>query len=535
MSYAEAQYVIDSILDEIRKSQMGGLPPKPPKRVVAMPAGNKIRVRVDPADPTVLDGYEVSKPYGHRVCVKKDRYSQNPFDYDAFEDVRAEEQNWTTTGNQQGSWVDITGLESTGNYYVSVYTHSYNGMYSLQPARSSKVCLPDGVFGFKQTINSAQDEITLIGSASGMPFAFTDKGSPKYRDFKFSPWTEWSFLRKNKRHKVNNEAVSMGEMNSVTDEPEFGVQTNAGVYSWLPTLYMNFFNAGSYRQVLMSTDKGCLQRYYDNSGDSMTIVTPGFLNRNSQTVKGLWLPLYYDDGGGDSFGNKRIETNASAEGFLSGARFVNGKWKLYGGPLVNTLRDVLYMIYGVTDLHRVMGLGAANPEAIGDLDSYRRYVPEEMFIGDPMSVRYPSVSAFGSIIFSNVVYLLDPYTMSKNGQLSYSLTDKFDDNGRQYFDTGRSFAATGSIYPTRFITDASSQYLAGEFFDTGATNLDPNIPFYTHVEGPGVGVKIATRGKSYRQGTNVNIGTIGGWMGVYETHPQVGAAFVGVPDVNYSP
>lgn len=202
--------------------------------------------------------------------------------------------------------------------------------------------------------------------------------------------------------------------------------------AWIPKIYKYEENIGIDRIVKFSMHH--LEGY-----DPV-----GFIDPDGAELDGVWIPLFY--GWKDSAGKMRsiangdIATHSLNTSQEWTAISANGdRAKFFGGPIVETLIDLMILFSKKTDLQAAFGNGNRSGYISSDTTTYGKTANTCTNMG-----QFYGTSDGKSInrVFHSMVlitqnqYQRDPYLLCVRGRFKVSKDYKYDLTGESYFDTG---------------------------------------------------------------------------------------------------
>lgn len=286
--------------------------------------------------------------------------------------------------------------------------------------------------------------------------------------FALNDWADFPLLKANKPYMVKADGTPDYRLNE-TDytKKEDGTASDVantsyagGVFSWLMKIYKKEYMAGDDRYVLFSYE----------SGDGFEAV--GFKDPSNNILEGVWIPMFYGSIlGSDTSTPKMVSlsglqpcySNATAAERTALQNFSTRAHHL-GGPIVETIIDLLIMFAGTSNLQAVYGNG--------NMNGY------DASLTPTMGVKQNAVVAGGQFygtsdgkslnkIFHSIVlgsyqqWMRDPFMLLVNGRYKVSKNYTYDLTGATYTDTGISLAKilkddgsqnTGAFYPDKYQT-----------------------------------------------------------------------------------
>lgn len=221
---------------------------------------------------------------------------------------------------------------------------------------------------------------------------------------------------------------------------------DGGAFAWIPKIYKHEHMEGNDRVVMFSMTK---RDGYEPAG---------FLDPDGNELEGGWLPMFYASivegkarslsGLQPAYNNNTTSEKTAIDAFSDRARF-------FGGPIVETLIDILIMMAGSTNLQAVYGRGncsgydASLTPTMGVKQN--NVVAGGQFYGtdDGKSLN----KYFHSIVLGSFQqYMRDPYELVVNGRVKVSKNYAYDLTGAAYEDTGINVPNGPGAweYPTRY-------------------------------------------------------------------------------------
>lgn len=233
---------------------------------------------------------------------------------------------------------------------------------------------------------------------------------------------------------------------------------DGGAFAWAQKIYKQEYMAGDDRYVLFSMT--------EREG----FEPVGFIDGNNKVLEGVWIPMFYGSIVNGTVGGvadqpimrslSGLQPDASKttaqqktaiDNFGSAARF-------FGGPIINTLVDLMIMLAKTTQLQGFYGQGNCNGYK-NDAQVYYG-VLENAVVGGGQFYGTSDKKSLNKIFHSIVLgtynqTLRDPYTLCVNGRFKVSKNYAYDIAGTSYFDTGIDVPApdsNGWAYPHKYQT-----------------------------------------------------------------------------------
>jgi hypothetical protein len=180
----------------------------------------------------------------------------------------------------------------------------------------------------------------------------------------------------------------------------------------------------------------------------------GFVDSNGDELEGVWLPMGYMDSAGRTLvaGTSPAQSlttdsqKSLIDGFSSRAVFL-------GGPMLNLLRDLEYMMFKSTDIQLQAGHGRCSGSSSAKLVNNAVVANGNVPGWKGTSDRNTLNKYFHSqVLGSYQQWIRDPYTITINGALYCSPNYVYDLTGANLYNTGKTwFSGEGWIYPATMI------------------------------------------------------------------------------------
>lgn len=317
----------------------------------------------------------------------------------------------------------------------------------------------DGVYGFiEHCATLAPDKrIEYIGkNVDYTPISVTMGGG-----FSIGSWGNFSVIANNKPWMVKNDGTPDYELlesdytkkavDGTTASDVANVSYAGGAFSWIQKIYKKEYLVGDDRYVLFSETK------------KEGFEAVGFIDSSDKELEGVWLPMFYNTDGttkATCIGTGQPEaSNATAaqktaiDAFGSRARF-------FGGPIINTIADLLIMWAKTTDLQGAYGKGNCSGYVNDATQNYG--VLANAVVGGGQFYGTSDGTSLNKILHSIVLgtyqqWMRDSYTICVSGKLKVSKNYAYDLGASGYTDTGVNYdevADTNWHYPHKYKTVA---------------------------------------------------------------------------------
>lgn len=168
----------------------------------------------------------------------------------------------------------------------------------------------------------------------------------------------------------------------------------------------------------------------------------GFIDADGSEMSHIWIPMFYGstvDGKMRSLSGLQPDINQNTATQYANITAFSDRAAFFAGPIIETIRDMLYMLFKTTELQGACGKGnrggfnASNPPYYGVLPN--AVVGSGQFYGNLDSVSLNKI--FHSIVLGSYNQnQRDPYYLAANGRFKVSIDYTYDITGESYIDTG---------------------------------------------------------------------------------------------------
>ncbi|MEZ3504667.1 MAG: hypothetical protein K1W25_14670 [Lachnospiraceae bacterium] len=210
---------------------------------------------------------------------------------------------------------------------------------------------------------------------------------------------------------------------------------NGGAFSWLMKIYKNEEMVGDDRIV----------RFSFTARDGYEPV--GFIDPNNKELEGVWLPMYYGSILGADGATPRMvslsgmqphHTKDTAAQKTAITNF-SSRAVFLGGPIVETITDLLIMFAKTTNLQEAYGYGNCAGYDASQSPTYG--VKQNAVVGGGQFYGTDDQHSLNKIFHSIVLgsyqqWMRDPYEVVVNGRVKVSKNYTYDPTGAAYTDTG---------------------------------------------------------------------------------------------------
>lgn len=315
----------------------------------------------------------------------------------------------------------------------------------------------EAVYGFVEHngILSASSRIEYIGvNKDYNPISVTMGGG-----YSLNSWTEFPLLKANKPYMVRSDGspdyrLQEDDYTKKEDGTASDIANTAydgGAFSWLMKIYKKEYMAGDDRYVLFRFEKA----------DGFEPV--GFVDPDNNELEGVWLPMFYGSilnasttpkmaslsGLQPCYNNATAAEKTAISNFSARAAFL-------GGPIVETIIDLLIMFAKTADLQAAYGFGNMSGYDASLEPTYG--VKQNAIVGGGQFYGTSDGKSLNKIFHSIVLgswqqWMRDPYEVVVNGRVKVSKNYTYDVTGATYSDTG-------IVVPNNMEWDANGNALA---------------------------------------------------------------------------
>lgn len=354
------------------------------------------------------------------------------------------------SGTPDQTTVSVNDIQKTG---TKIATITVNGT----PKDIYAPYFAEDFYGFieHEDILDPTQRIEYIG----LNRDYTTPYTPNLTDgsYNLGSWTNWPWLSKVKPYMVNSDGTKDYELSETdynykadgeTPSDIANTSYDGGAFVWIPKIWKQEYMVGHDRYVKFSLV------------EKADYEPVGFVY-GSDELEGLWIPMFYgaisDSKMMSLSGLQPVYSKTTAQQYTAITAFSN-RAGFYGGPIVNTINDILIMLAKTTELQLAYGFG--NMSGYNASDTYNGVLPNAvvsggMFYGTNNSKQLNKI--FHSIVLGSYQqWQRDPYILLVSGRYKVSKNYTYDLTGATYFDTGIDLARidkqdesqnTGPFYP----------------------------------------------------------------------------------------
>lgn len=183
----------------------------------------------------------------------------------------------------------------------------------------------------------------------------------------------------------------------------------------------------------------------------------GFYDTNDSEMDYVWLPMFYGstvEGKMRSLSGLQPDINQNTDTQNKNIIAFSNRAAFFGGAIIETIRDMLYMLFKTTDIQAACGKG--NSSGYVNSPPYNGVLPNAVvgggqFYGSNTGKNLNKI--FHSIVLGSYnQWQRDPYYLVVNGRYKVSTDYTYDITGAKYIDTGIDSETVDSskwIYPSK--------------------------------------------------------------------------------------
>jgi hypothetical protein len=215
-----------------------------------------------------------------------------------------------------------------------------------------------------------------------------------------------------------------------TDSDVANADYDGGAFVWAQKIYKREYMAGDDRYVLFRFEKA----------DGFEPV--GFLDPDNNELEGVWIPMFYgsivDDKMRSTSGLQPVYSKTTVDERTAIQKF-STRAHHFGGPIVETLIDLMIIFAKTTALQSVYGAG--NCSGYDASLTPTMGVKQNAVIGGGLFYGTSDGKSLNKIFHSIVLgscqqWMRDPFEIVVNGRVRVSKNYAYDVTGASYEDTG---------------------------------------------------------------------------------------------------
>lgn len=481
MAWDEAQYVVDEVLKGMEVSQITGIPPQNLK-VFSVSAGNQqAKIKCTPPADTIVDGQLICTVAGVKIIRKTGKAPIGPEDGTLVLDVLKGQSIEAVDGN----------LTNGVTYYYGFFPYSDHGVYNYNQA-NVKAVTPSAIkyWAFDQNFADKNPGSTISYPAgfanSGFAKMHTNEGTGTataggWLDFLQETLKNFPFMVS--KEGVANYALNPADYTKKKDgsgSDYNNTNYNGGAFAWLNKIYMReeYSSNGETRRV----------EFADGPADGYIPV--GFYDYDGNEMEGIWLPMGYMDASGRTLiaGTTPVASKTTDQEWTLIKAF-SSRGVFLGGPIMNVLRDLEYMMFKSTDIQSEAGHGRCN--AGSQAVTANQVVANGAVPGWKGTSDKKTMNKYfhSQLLGSYQQWTRDPYTLLIGGKLKMSDRYIYDLTGAKLIDTGLTFPTDSAWqYPCHLLKAGDKLGSVLKHENTGSTSTGLCDGLYTNAAGTRVGL-----------------------------------------------
>lgn len=292
------------------------------------------------------------------------------------------------------------------------------------------------VFGFIEhlDVSEAENRIEYIGlNKNYSPMV----GNLTEHTMDYGSWGSFPSLVQNKPYMVLPTGEADYELNEYdytlkkSGEPSDidNVDYIGGAFSKFIRIYVKRWVDGNERHVQFS--------YIPLEG----YTACGFIDEDGSEMDYIWLPMFYGstvNGVMRSLSGLQPDSNQSVDDQKVHIDAFSDRAAFLGGPIIETIRDMLYMLAKTTDISSVYGCGNVNGL---DQETWIYNILPNAVVGGGQWYGSEDCQSLNKIFHSIVLgtyqcYQRDPYLLLVDGEYQVSTNYSYDVTGESYIHTG---------------------------------------------------------------------------------------------------
>lgn len=255
----------------------------------------------------------------------------------------------------------------------------------------------------------------------------------------YGSWGSFPSLVQNKPYMVKStgeEDYMLDEMDytkkadGISDSDVSNTDYDGGAFSKFVKIYVKRWIEGNDRHVRFS--------FIPIKG----YTACGFIGADGEEMDHVWLPMFYGstvDGKMRSLSGLHPDINQNTSTQHTNITAFSTRAAFFAGPIIETIRDMLYMLFKTTDIQGACGYGNRNGYKSAE-PPYYGVLPNDVVGGGQFYGTNDGKSLnkiFHSIVLGTYnQYQRDPYYLVVNGRFKVSTDYTYDLTGEAYTDTG---------------------------------------------------------------------------------------------------
>lgn len=272
-------------------------------------------------------------------------------------------------------------------------------------------------------------------------------------------WAQFPTVRANKPYMVKSDGTPDYRLNENdytkkedgTDSDVANAEYDGGAFSWMIKIYKQEYMLGDDRVV----------RYSFSKREGFEAI--GFIDSDNKELEGVWIPMFYGSivdtkmksisGTQPCYSNQTSAEKTAIDNFGTRAKF-------FGGPIINTINDILIMMAKSTNSQESYGYGNSSGYD-SSAENPTHGVLENAVVNGGQFYGTKDAKSLNKIFHSVVLgtyqqWMRDPYTLLVSGKYKVSKNYTYDLAGTSYTDTGITLpksgtnAAYGPVYAHKY-------------------------------------------------------------------------------------
>ena len=271
----------------------------------------------------------------------------------------------------------------------------------------------------------------------------------------YGSWEKFPTIVENKPYMVHSTGVADYQLdeNDYSKKAENGEQSDVdnttydgGAFSKFIKVYVKRWVDGNDRHVRFSY--ASLEGY----------EPCGFIDTNGKEMEHIWIPMFYGsthEGKMCSLSGLQPDMNQNTDTQNKNIMAFSNRAAFFAGPIIETIRDMLYMLFKTTEIQGACGKGNCSGYVNSPEQNYG-ILPNSV-IGGGQFYGTTDGKSLNKIFHSIVIgsyqqYQRDPYYLVVNGRYKVSTDYTYDPTGAKYIDTeidSETVDATKWLFPSR--------------------------------------------------------------------------------------
>lgn len=292
-------------------------------------------------------------------------------------------------------------------------------------------------YGFVEHMDilSPSNRIEYIGVNQGYRAMSVDKTN---HTTDYGSWADFPVITENKPYMVHSNGVEdyqLDENNYAlkldgTPSDVANTEYDGGAFAKFPKVYVKRWVEGNDRHVRFS--------FVPIDG----YIPCGFIDQDHNELDHVWIPMFYGstvNGKMRSLSGLQPDTDQNTTAQYKYISAVSDRAVFFAGAIIETIKDILYMLFKTTDLQAACGTGNSSGY-VSDASQNYGVLPNAVVEGGQFygtSTNKSLNKIFHSIVLGSYQqYQRDPYYLCVNGRFKVSTDYTYDLTGGSYVDTG---------------------------------------------------------------------------------------------------